>query len=219
MGTIPRKDAIKKGGPLDLKIFEKRMKSRNSYKANRRDFIGRYSLTEDELNRLYAEISSIRDLAIIKLAVSTGIRREDIAALELANIDWDNAIVHFYEQKKRRPWQAYILPDALTALRMYVNTLDKREKYLFPGRTKKPPSKDHLTGRAIYDIFNGWLPKAGLETRPSHALRSTCMKLLQLKGWSPEQVQEQTGDTLEVIQMHYTVPTRAEMIDTARRTL
>lgn len=219
---------------LDLKTFEERLRKKKEKREMKRGLIGKYSLNEDQLARIYSSITDLRDLALIKLAVFTGIRREDIVAVELHNIDWDQGTVSFYETKKSRQWECWINPDTLNVLRMYVNTLDTHERYLFPGRHQargQQFSKTHLTGRAAYDIVQHWCIAAGLqkiigekdgrpeyEKRPFHALRSTCIKLLLKKGWSTEQVMRQTGDTLETIQLHYTVPTDSEMIDVARKT-
>lgn len=215
---------------LDLKIFEKRMKAKDRKREMKRGQIGKFSLNEAQIGQLYSVITVLRDLALIKLAIMTGMRREDIVAIELKDINWSTGEIRFYEQKKNRPWSAYANPDTLNVLTMYVNTLDKRERFLFPGRHESKGqqfSKAHLTGRAAYDILQHWLIAAGLqeklpgggyEKRPFHALRSTCIKLLQKKGWTTEQLMRQTGDSLEVIELHYTVPTDSEMVELARKT-
>lgn len=215
---------------LDLQSFEVRMKKKKERLEMKRGMIGKYSLNEDQLQRLYSNISNIRDLALLKLASFSGIRREDIVAIELHNVDWTRGTIKFYEQKKRRQWEVWINPDTLNTLQMYVRTLNSHERFLFPGRHQEIgeyASKTHLTGRAAYDIFQNWLIAAGLqktdehgkyEKRPFHALRSTCIKLLARKGWTTEQIMRQTGDTLETIQLHYSVPTDQEMEDIARTT-
>lgn len=55
------------------------------------------------------------------------------------------------------------------------------------------------------------LRNAGLRPRPFHSLRATCIKLAQWKGWTPEQVAKLTGDSIRVIQQHYSTPSRDEM--------
>lgn len=197
------------------------MRKKQERQEWKRGQIGKFSLNEEQLQKVYSNITSIRDLALIKLAAFTGIRREDIVAIEIHNIDWNLGTVKFYETKKRRQWAVWLNPDTLNILSMYVNTLDTHERYLFPGRHQKIgeiSSKTHLTGRAAYDIFQHWLQASGLENRPFHALRSSCIKLLARKGWTTEQIMRQTGDTLETIQLHYTVPTDSEMHDAASKT-
>lgn len=218
-GTEPRK--------IDLEEFEARMKARDSKKEMKRGMIGKFSLSESELDVLYGKITVLRDLALIKLAVFTGIRREDIVAIELKDISWTTGEISYYETKKKRNWSSYANIETLGMLEMYVNTLDRHEKYLFPGRSKHRPAKSHLTGRAAYDILQHWAQVAGLqkksdngefEKRPFHSLRSTCMKLLLSKGWTIEEIMRQTGDTEETIRLHYTVPTESEMARKARTT-
>lgn len=226
MNEMPRTRTAK----MDLKDFEKRMKRRQERQEWKRGQIGKYSLNEEQLQKLFATITDIRDLALLKLAAFSGIRREDIVAIELHNIDWNRGTIRFYEQKKRRQWEVWLNPDTMNVLQMYVRTLNSHERYLFPGRHQESgeqSSKNHLTGRAAYDIFQHWLTEAGLqkttetgeyEKRPFHALRSSCIKLLARKGWTTEQIMRQTGDSLETIQLHYSVPTDSEMEDMARRT-
>lgn len=205
-------------GEIDLKSFETMIKTRAKRKEMKRGMIGKFSLTESELQNLYSRITLLRDLALIKLAVFTGMRREDVVAVELKDINWNTGEIRFYETKKQRNWSAYVNLDTMNTLEMYVNTLDRHEKFLFPGRSGRSPAKTHLTGRAAYDMLQHWLEIAGLESRPFHALRSSCMKLLLSKGWSITQVMRQTGDTEEVIRLHYTVPTESEMSLRARAT-
>lgn len=215
---------------LDLKSFENRMKIKDKKREMKRGLIGKFSLTEAQVNQLYSSVTVLRDLALLKLAIMTGIRREDIVAIELKDVNWTTGEIKYYEQKKSRPWSSFANSDALNYLRMYVNTLDSHERYLFPGRHEtrgQQYSKTHLTGRAAYNILQQWLIAAGLqergpdgqfEKRPFHALRSTCIKLLQKKGWTTEQLMRQTGDSLEVIELHYTVPTDSEMVEIAKKT-
>lgn len=52
---------------------------------------------------------------------------------------------------------------------------------------------------------------AGIERRPFHALRATCVKFCQKNNWTVEQVSKLTGDTIAVIQQHYSTPSNSEM--------
>jgi hypothetical protein len=56
-----------------------------------------------------------------------------------------------------------------------------------------------------------YLKRAGLGNRPFHALRATCIKLCQSKGWTPEQTAEHVGDRISTIQAHYLTPSVEEM--------
>ena len=169
---------------------------------------GEHSLTEEDVNKLLAVINHLEDEVLIRLAVSTGIRREDIVAIPLSGVDFEQGIVSYYETKKKRPWKANFGGTTLTVLQKYRRTLPSGARYLFPKRTN--PAK-HISGRTAYNILQRWLIAAKLKSRPFHALRSTCIKLCQKRGWLPEQTMALTGDTLRTIQEHYSTPTAEEM--------
>jgi integrase len=71
------------------------------------------------------------------------------------------------------------------------------------------------TGRTAYTRLQKYCDKAGIPRRPFHALRATCIKRCQAAGWSIEQVAKLTGDTIAVIQEHYSWPSSSEMQEVA----
>jgi len=64
--------------------------------------------------------------------------------------------------------------------------------------------------------FQKYLTAAGVESKPFHALRATCIKLCQQRGWSVEQAAKLLGDTIRVVQEHYTTPSNEELKQVAR---
>jgi len=76
--------------------------------------------------------------------------------------------------------------------------------------------KKHISGRQIYSRFQKYLNAAGIESKPFHALRATCIKLCQRRGWSVEQAAKLLGDTIRVVQEHYTTPSNEELKQVAR---
>jgi len=173
---------------------------------------GQHALTEAELEALFRAMGHLEDEALLRLAVATGMRREDVVAVERANVDLEGGVVRFWEHKKRRPWRAWIGPDTVKVLRQHMNLLPNGCRWLFPSRRK--PGQ-HISSRHAYDVLQGALEAAGLRPRPFHALRATCIKVLQKRGWSIEQVMEQTGDSFETIKEHYDTPTEDEMREIA----
>lgn len=175
--------------------------------APKRGFTGEYALTEEEARKLLSSCGSAEDLSLLSLAISAGIRREDIVSVEVASLDLEEGWVSFYESKKRRTWKAPFGQAARVALQMHLQTKPK-SRWLFPS--PHDPAR-HLSGRAAYDRFQKWLRNAELKERPFHALRATCIKLSQRKGWTIDETMRLTGDTWRVISEHYATPTPAEM--------
>src|SRR3990172_1331894 len=174
---------------------------------------GTVALTEPEATLLLSKIGHIEDKALLALAMATGMRREDVVAVHLKDVDLENRLVSFWESKKRRPWSAWFGEDTAVTLEQHIHGLPKGTPWLFPS--PRDPKK-HLSSRQAYNILQSWLERAGLKRRPFHALRATCIKLLQKRGISIEQVMKQTGDTFRTIKEHYDTPSDDEMREAFR---
>lgn len=160
---------------------------------------GQKALTPQEYHKLLEVIDNIEDELLIKMAVATGLRREDLCNIKIANINLIEGTLTFYEAKRDRV-RTVFLPDSLMMLiRKFIKTIPKR-KNLF-----------RFVGRTAYRHLNYWCRIAGIPERPFHALRATCVKFCQKAGWTPEQVSELTGDSIKVIQEHYATPSVGEM--------
>jgi integrase len=191
-------------------------KSRASGRTPRQPYItGQLALASADLPKLWSAIDRVDDEALLRLAVATAIRREDLVGIERAAVDIDGETcwIGYWESKKRRDRRVPISGETLRSLKKHVNTLPSRSRWLFPARRG---SVGHLSGRAAWDVLNRALGRAGLERRPFHALRGTCVKVAQARGWSIEQIAELTGDSVRTIQSHYSVPSRSEMGQVAR---
>jgi integrase len=172
---------------------------------------GEWSLTQKEYDKILDVCQSIEEELLIKLAVSTGLRREDIVNIEIDNIDLKNNRLRFVEKKKRLyvggPSKIRDIPlgPKLTQLiNKHIRTVDKDQTKLFSFK-----------GRTAFNRLQELCDRAEIERRPFHALRATCVKFCQKAGWSPEEVCALTGDTLSVIQKHYAVPSETEMKEAA----
>jgi len=173
---------------------------------------GRDSLTAEEVARLLEHARTFQDEVLLRVAISTGIRREDLVGIELSGVDGDRGTIRYYEAKKRRHRTVNVGGETLNALRKHLRALGKGSRSLFPGRNR---GVDHISGKTAWNVLNRALRDAGLRPRPFHALRATCIKLAQRRGWSPEQVSELTGDTIRTIQTHYATPSHDEMAKVA----
>lgn len=165
---------------------------------------GQKALTLKEYEKLIEVIDNVQDELLIKLAITTGIRRADICAIKINNINLEHETLTYYEKKKRRWRTIYLEPSIILLIKKHLKTIEKREN-LFS-----------FTGRTAYRHLNNFCRIAGIPERPFHALRATCVKFCQRKGWAPEQVSELTGDSIPVIQKHYTTPSDMEMRELIR---
>ena len=169
---------------------------------------GQKALTEREYDLLMSVVDNVEDECLFTLAVATGLRRFDITNIQVDNIhfhtdDKPGNWLTYNEKKKRNRIRTIPLNDkCVQVIKKLLNTRGKKDKstklFSFSDRT----AYEHLQKTCI---------KAGIRTRPFHALRATCIKRCQRAGWTPEQVAELTGDTIAVIQEHYSTPSQSEM--------
>lgn len=151
------------------------------------------SLTLDEQDQLLAHASTFEDLALFRLALATGIRREDIVGIDIGQINLEKRELTFWEAKKRRFWTVPLPVSVVQELTRYINTLPSGTRKLF-----------QFSGRTAYNKLQAGLRRAGITKEMSfHDLRRTFVKTAKKRGLSPKAVCQITGDTLAVIQEHY----------------
>lgn len=166
---------------------------------------GEKALTPKEYEKLISVIDRLEDEVLIKLAVSIGARREDLANIRVSDIDLEEHRISFYEDKKNRIHTVPISPEMARLIRQLIHSRGKdQSEFIFM-----------YTGRTAYARLQKYCDKAGIPRRPFHALRATCIKRCQAAGWSIEQVARLTGDTIAVIQEHYAWPSSSEMQEVA----
>lgn len=173
---------------------------------------GQHALTVGQVKELLLSFDSLQDKAMIALAISVGLRREDLVNIKRNDYNPKTGTITYYEHKKRRT-RTISVPSAETIqlLNMHLQTARKSD-WLFPSpKTTGIYEKSHISSRHMYDIFNEHLTKIGLENRPFHSLRATCYKLAQAKGWTQRQACELIGDSLRVAEIHYDAPSVGEM--------
>jgi integrase/recombinase XerC len=181
------------------------MSEKNKPTRSRYYKTGRKSLTRDQMNKFLSVITDISHLAMFELALTTGIRRSDIVEIRINDFDFERRKLSFYEHKKRRLKTVFLSDRVATKLKMVAKTRTKGTYFFQNSRGNS------ISSRTAYNIFQRYLKKAGLDQRPFHSLRATCIKLCQASGWKPEETAELVGDSLKVIQEHYTIPSDDDM--------
>src|SRR5207249_6407176 len=93
-------------------------------------------LTEAQIRLLLNTIDDIRDDALIRLGLSVRLRVSEVVGIGTSEIDFDRGLIKSWDEKKDL-WR-FIMPtnEALSAIRKYLNSLDKQPKTLFPMSAK-----------------------------------------------------------------------------------
>lgn len=151
------------------------------------------SLSIEEQEKLLASLEELEDMALFQLELTTGIRREDIANINIQSIDLGNRKLSFYEQKKKRILEVPLTPKTVQILKMFIDTKPKNAQRLFD-----------FSGRTAYNKLQKALQKAGIQKQLSfHDLRRTFIKNAKKNGLSVKAVAQIVGDTVETVQEHY----------------
>lgn len=178
--------------------------------TNRTHTTGEYSLTPREYERILSVCNTLEEELLIKLAVGLGLRRADVSRIRIRDLDLDDATIVYYEHKKSRLRSLPLSPALVQLLKKYTHTLPRSQEYVFPwGASTWGDRTAHRRLQSLCD-------RAEIPRRPFHALRATCIKRCQAAGWLPEQVARLTGDSIRVIQEHYSTPSTQEMSELVR---
>ena len=176
------------------------------------DSYTKYALSDTEIKRCLDVCNTTEKECIIKLGYTLGLRRSDMANIEILNIHFENHIISYHEEKKGGAIHAAPLTQELEiCLKKHINAGGKR-KFLF----------ENPSGSTMYRRFQEILNDAGIKTigrdaRPFHALRGTCYKYWQRKGMPIEQIAELLGDTVGTAMKHYGKATLSELEVTMRQ--
>lgn len=162
-----------------------------SYKVYREMPIQSY-VTDEELDAILGVIDTNtpkgkRNLAIILLAASTGMRACDIIRLKLSDIDWRKGEIRIVQRKTKRTVVLPLIPEAGAALKDYIlharPDADCPELFL----RYQPPHVAIMDATTIGDMFQNYQKKAGIVRQPFdgkgfHGLRRRLAKKLIVTG-------------------------------------
>jgi integrase/recombinase XerD len=159
-------------------------------------------LSIEEVERILAvpDLSdplALRDRVILEVLYSTGIRRSELAALKVTDVDSARGTVFVRQGKGRKDRFVPIGERALAWIQKYLDevrpdlVVDPSEPHLFLGKDGRVLSVDQLTGR-VREYFE----KAGI-TKPGacHLFRHTMATLMLDNGADVRILQELLGHT------------------------
>lgn len=171
---------------------------------------GEKTLTRDECERLLAACSTLEDRVMILLQATLGLRRADLAAIQIAGIDFHTNQIAVPKQKNGG--RARLIPIGgrlKQEIAMLVNTID----------TAKQTTLFSVGGRQMYNRFNRVAKVAGIrpgETITFPALRATACRFMVEAGWRIEEIAEVLGVRVETVQKHCPPPAKSRVMQTAR---
>lgn len=157
------------------------------------------TLTDENLEKLRDTSNCIRDLVLIELLYSTGIRVGELIKLNISDINFeDRSCKVFGKGNKQR--EVYFDARTKIHLKQYINTRKDDNEALFVSKNK-PYQRLSIAGIELI------VRKLGLETEINkvhpHKFRRTLATMAIDKGMPIEQVQKLLGHVKIETTMHY----------------
>lgn len=157
------------------------------------------SLSWDEVQQVLATANGsseqdIRDRAILMLMAIYGLRRGEIVALRLDQIDWSGQQLHIWRLKRHQPQVYPLVPAVAQALARYID--QARPVVADPAVfiTLKAPRKS-MSPQTLYELVRHRLRAIGID-RPKmgpHALRHACASRMLARGLSLKEIGDHLG--------------------------
>lgn len=130
-----------------------------------------------------------RDLMLARLLLKTGLRRAEIASLNISDIDLSRRTLRV-KRKGNRIVNLYIHDELLEDLQKYLKSVNReQDKPLFMSKRGK-----RLSTSSIWHLVKNYAHKAGLNTNVTvHSLRHTFATTLLSEGMSLPYIQQLMG--------------------------
>ncbi len=152
-----------------------------------------------DVQRLLAETRDdspvgIRDYVILLLLALYGLRRGEVAALRLDDIDWHHETIWIRRAKQSRTQRYPLLPAIGDAILRYLQEVRPRcafrELFLALAAPTRP-----LSATSISAVVRGRITALGIKTsaRGAHCLRHACAEHLLAAGFTLKQIGDHLG--------------------------
>lgn len=147
-------------------------------------------LSINEVEKLIAVTSNIKHRALLALAYSSGLRRQEAQMIKPADIDSARMQVHIVQGKGNKDRRSILSQKALELLRTYYR-IERPKTFLFEAQGKKGT---HLSETTLCNIVKQNALKAGIKKKVSfHTLRHCFATHLLEKGINIRLIQEFMG--------------------------
>lgn len=156
-------------------------------------------ISDENIEKIRDYCSNIRDLAIVELLISTGIRVGEIVNLNINDIDFENrSCIVLGKGNKQR--EVYFDAKTKIHLKQYISKRKDNNNALFVS-LKKPHQRLSISGIEL--IIRNLGNKTNIKKIHPHKFRRTLATMAIDKGMPIEQVQKLLGHVKIETTMHY----------------
>ena len=144
-------------------------------------------LSQDELQRFFAAIPSLRDRALFAVIYHYGLRVDEATALTLEDLDLKNHRIRVRRLKNGLGGEKPLWRHTAKQLRAYLRVRTSSGPYLFTGR------EGPLKKRQIQNLFHHYAKAGRISGRSVHSLRHSIAVHLLDAGRGIEYVADHLG--------------------------
>jgi site-specific recombinase XerD len=130
-------------------------------------------LSREEVERLIQSAGSVLHRIWLLILYATGMRREELVQLKIADIDSGRMLIHIHQGKGKKDRDVMLSPRLLLELRDYWRSANPKPKtYLFPGKGPHHNAYVPIDSRSVFDAVQQAAKRAGIDKRVHpHTLR------------------------------------------------
>jgi integrase/recombinase XerD len=175
----------------------------NDYRS-RKNVHRRKIVSVEEMGRLVNSVLDPRDRAILTVLAKTGVRRGELAAMDVGDIDWENGSILLKPRRKRTNRLVFLDEEALRVVRTWLQIRDaylvrKDDPALFVGDqgTRLHPQSVYVVVTKHAARMGYHVPESGrIEDKfTPHCFRHWFTTVLRRAGMRRELIQELRGDS------------------------
>jgi len=165
------------------------------------------TLSDENIEKLRDGCSHVRELAIIELLISTGMRIGELVNLNTVDINFeDRSCIVLGKGNKQR--EVYFDARTKIHLQQYLNLRKDNEEALFVSKIKP---YHRITISAVESIVRNMGKSLNIKKVHPHKFRRTMATMAIDKGMPIEQVQKLLGHTKIDTTMHYAMVNQANV--------
>ncbi len=165
------------------------------------------TLSDESIEKLRDGCVHVRELVIIELLISTGMRIGELVNLNISDINFeDRSCIVLGKGNKQR--EVYFDARTKIHLKQYLNTRNDNEDALFVSKIKP---YHRITISAIESIIRSLGKDLNIKKVHPHKFRRTMATMAIDKGMPIEQVQKLLGHTKIDTTMHYAMVNQANV--------
>jgi len=171
-------------------------------------------LSEEEIDRLFSVIASVRDRAIFQVAYRAALRASEIGMLQLREYDPKADKIFVHRLKGSNSGEHHLVREEARALRACLKVRGSFPGPIFLSKQKRP-----IDRATLHLLMKKYGAAAGIppHLRHFHVLKHCCATHLLSKGFGVERVQDWIGHANIQSTMEYAKVTNARRDDMAQQ--